>query len=126
MLPPGQKEITSSGRATFGPGTSIIGITPHAHMLATKMSAHATMGGKDECLVNVPDWDFHWQLDYMFAEPIVVDSSMQVTTQCVWDNSAENQPWINGMQLTPRQVNFGEASLDEMCLHYIWVSRPFR
>jgi hypothetical protein len=125
-IPPGQKEVTSNGGASFGAGASIIGVTPHAHMLATKMSARATMGGQEQCLVNVPEWDFHWQLDYMFKEPIVVDGSMQVSTQCVWDNSAENQPTINGMQLQPRQVAFGEASLDEMCLHYIWVSRPFR
>jgi hypothetical protein len=124
-IPPGVKEVTSAGRTSIGAGASIIGVTPHAHMLATKMSARANVGGQEECLVNVPEWDFHWQLDYMFAEPLT-GGSMQVSTQCVWDNSAENQPVINGMQLQPRQVAFGEASLDEMCLHYIWVSRPFR
>jgi hypothetical protein len=93
-------------------------------MLATVMSATATVAGKQECLVDVPKWDFHWQLDYMLAEPIA--GPAQVSTTCVWDNSAENQPTINGMKLSPRQVNFGEASLDEMCLHYIWVSRPMR
>jgi hypothetical protein len=125
-IPPGNAEVISNGGSSFGGGTSIIGVTPHAHMLATAMSARVTMGGQEQCLVNVPEWDFHWQLDYMFAEPLVVEGNAQVSTQCVWDNSAENQPVINGMQLQPRQISFGEASLDEMCLHYIWVSRPFR
>ena len=96
--------------------------TRHLPKGREKLVTWATIGGKQECLVNVPKWDFHWQLDYMLAEPI--NGPVQVSATCVWDNTAANQPVINGMQLQPRQIMFGEESLAEMCLHYIWVSRP--
>jgi hypothetical protein len=124
-IPPGAKDVTSNGGTSIPAGSSIVGITPHAHMLATKMSAtYSASGGGAECLVNVPNWDFNWQLDYMFEEPI--PGPVSVSTTCVWDNTAENQPTVNGMKLQPRQISFGEESLAEMCLHYVWSSRPTR
>ena len=34
----------------------------------------------------------------------------------------EHQPVADGVQQTPRNVTFGEGSLDEMCLHYDCLS----
>jgi hypothetical protein len=39
----------------------------------------------------------------------------------VYDNSAAHQPIVDGVQQQPRTVTFGEGSLDEMCLHYVWL-----
>jgi hypothetical protein len=36
--------------------------------------------------------------------------------QCVWDNSPANQPYVNGEQVQPRTVGWGEGTVDEMCL----------
>jgi hypothetical protein len=113
---PGLSRLTAAGAKG-----EIIGMTPHAHQLASKMSANVTTGAGKECLINVPDWDFHWQLDYMFVKPVPFAPTDSVTVTCEYDNSAENQPVIDGVRQTPRTVAWGETSLDEMCLHYIWV-----
>lgn len=122
-IPAGAPDVRSGSGTSVGAGVDIIGISPHAHMLATEMTAAATAGGQQHCLINIPKWDYHWQLDYMFQEPLT--GPAQVSTTCRWNNTAENQPVVNGMQLQPRSVAFGEGSFDEMCLHYIWTRRAF-
>jgi hypothetical protein len=125
-IPAGAPNVVSTGSAVIQAPAEIIGITPHAHMLATRMAANVRVDGKDECLVNIPQWDFHWQGDYLFQDPLPVTGSARVTTTCAWDNTAANQPVVNNMPLQPRNVAFGEGSFEEMCLHYIWLRRPFR
>jgi hypothetical protein len=106
---------------TFVPG-EIIGMTPHAHQIASKMVAHLQhAGGGDDCLVNVPEWDFHWQLDYMFMKGVPYTANDMLVASCEYDNSEEHQPIVDGVMQAPRNVTFGEGSLDEMCLHYVWL-----
>jgi hypothetical protein len=125
-IPAGAAEVISTGSATVDGASEIVGITPHAHMLATKMSATANIGGQDECLIDIPKWDYHWQGDYLFEQPLAAPGGARITATCVWDNTAENQPIVNMMQLQPRNVSFGEGSFEEMCLHYIWLRSALR
>jgi hypothetical protein len=108
--------------ATFVPG-ELVGITPHAHQLATRMSAslqHAD-ASPETCLVDVPRWDFHWQLDYLLQQGVAYGPDDMLSATCEWDNGADNQPIIDGVKQAPRDVTFGERSIDEMCQHWIWL-----
>jgi hypothetical protein len=78
-------------------------------------------GGAEECLISVPKWDFGWQLDYLYQEAIPYSRSDLLHAVCVYDNSPEHQPVVDGMKQQPKRVHFGENSLDEMCLHYVWL-----
>jgi hypothetical protein len=104
----------------FVPG-EIIGMTPHAHQIASVMTSDITQGGQKTCLINVPKWDFNWQLDYLFPKGVTYSANDTVTATCVYDNSAQHQPTVDGVMQQPRLVTFGEGSLDEMCLHYVWL-----
>jgi hypothetical protein len=42
--------------------------------------------------------------------------------RCAWDNSAENQPVVDGAPLSPTDVAWGEGSTDEMCLGILYVT----
>jgi hypothetical protein len=106
---------------TFVPG-EVVGMTPHAHQLATHMWAtldHAD--GTQTCLDDVPNWDFNWQFDYMFTTGVPYGPDDEMTGNCEYDNGPENQAVIDGVKQTPRQVSFGERSIDEMCQHYLWL-----
>src|SRR5690606_28145556 len=83
--------------------------------------------GTSECLVDIPDWDFNWQQTYMFAPEDQVSVSFGDThhLRCVYDNSQANQPVVNGEQLEPRTVTWGEGTLDEMCLNYLVFQTPY-
>ena len=44
---------------------------------------------------------------------------------CVYDNSAENQPVVDGEKQDPKDVQWGDGSFDEMCLNYLLVENPY-
>jgi hypothetical protein len=111
-------------RGTYVAG-EIIGMTPHMHTLGTRLSAMLTRAdGSAQCMIDVPEWDFEWQLDYGYATPELYGPDDMLTVSCEYDNSPANQPYLNGEQLPPRDVTWGEGSLDEMCLNYVWFRYP--
>ena len=79
-------------------------------------------GGNRECMLNIPRWNFEWQLTYGFSEPKIVARGDRVGIQCRFDNSAANQPTIAGVQRAPADVNWGEGTTDEMCVGFIFAT----
>ena len=72
--------------------------------------------GTEECLLDIPEWDFNWQGSYRFKEPVRANAGDQVRITCSWDNSAGNQPIIDGQPMEPRDIQWGDSTFDEMCL----------
>lgn len=67
-----------------------------------------------EVLLNVPRYDFNWQLHYKFAEPLSVPAGSVLTATGWFDNSAGNPANPD----PTRKVGFGEQSFDEMQIGY--------
>ena len=98
----------------------------HMHKLGTRLSGTIdTATGEAECLLEVPDWDFDWQQAYILSERATVAPGDTVTVQCEFDNSAENQAVVNGEQLEPQDVAWGDGTSDEMCVLYLGFVEPF-
>jgi hypothetical protein len=57
----------------------------------------------------------------MFDTGVPYGEDDTFTASCTYDNSAQNQPVINGVKQISKAVAFGERSTDEMCEHYIWL-----
>lgn len=109
---------------TFIPGGQIVGMTPHMHMFGTRLSVvKQNADGSESCLIDVPRWDFEWQLDYMYPSDAfeTYEASESVKVRCEYDNSPENQPLIGSEPRDPINVTWGEGTLDEMCLNYVWM-----
>ncbi|MBT9558136.1 MAG: hypothetical protein IV100_19035 [Myxococcales bacterium] len=107
---------------------TIIGVTPHMHTLGKSLKASVVrQDGSEQCLSHVPDWDFNWQQFYLYAPGNYIDvlPGEKVKLECVYDNSAANQPYVNGEQASPKLVTWGEGTRDEMCLNYVIVKRPY-
>lgn len=125
ILQPGAVQSVTATMAVGGPGVEIIGVSPHAHMIAKTMTANLMRAGKPECLTNIPDWKFEWQMDYLFKDPIPLMTGDTVQATCAYDNSAAHQPTVDGVKRAqPITVGPGEGTSDEMCLHYVWLRRP--
>ena len=107
---------------------TIVGVLPHMHTLGTEIRVDIERTtGEEECLINIPEWDFNWQQTYMFEADSYVNISFGDIHRllCVYDNSAANQPTVNGEKLDPRLVTWGEGTLDEMCLNYLVARLPY-
>jgi mono/diheme cytochrome c family protein len=131
----GESSVTMQNVSQLGSGLSagliqsgqyipgeIVGITPHAHAWATRMVANMQHeDGSESCLIEVPDWDYGWQLDYLFQEGLAYGPDDTLHVECHYDNTTDNQPLVNGERRQPQTITFGENTLNEMCLHYLWL-----
>jgi hypothetical protein len=109
-------------------GLVVGAVAPHMHQLGTKIRVDLVRkDGREECLVNIENWDFNWQQTYEFlpGEEIVTEVGDRFRLTCTYDNSEMNQPVVNGERLAPRRISWGDGSLDEMCLNYISTVKPY-
>ena len=107
---------------------TVIAVAPHMHSIGTHIRLDMVRAdGTEECLVDIPNWDFNWQQTYAFREDeiLVAQPGDEFRLTCVYDNSEMNQPVINGERIEPRRVTWGDGTLDEMCLNYLTTIKPF-
>lgn len=103
---------------------TLTALTAHMHLLGSSIRAEVVRaGGAEECSLDIPRWDFGWQQSYQLTDPIVLAPGDGLRLTCTYDNSPDNQPVVNGVQIEPRRVQWGEGTLDEMCLLYVAEER---
>lgn len=118
-LPAGQSPIPVT--ASYGPvpyAITLWRIAPHMHLLGRSMSVSVVppASGPAQCLARVPDWDFRWQGFYAYKTPLKVPMFGTLALEATYDNSADNP---NNPNVPPKDVRWGEATSDEMCLCYL-------
>lgn len=123
-VPPGEKESSHSiiVRNVSNKPWTVIGTAAHLHELATKVKVEVLRtDGSRECILDIPRWDFNWQQEYRFLDDqwLEVKPNERVRLTCVFDNSPENQPIIDGARRAPRPVRWGGKTDDEMCLNFL-------
>ncbi len=99
---------------------SLHGLAGHMHYLGKtiKLEINPTRDTR-KVLLDIPNWDFHWQGFYWFEQPIVVKPGDNFRITCTFDNSQANQPFLGGAQRQPKYIVWGEGTEEEMCLGYI-------
>ena len=113
---------TSCDRAVTAPET-IHGVAGHMHLRGRDISVVLDPGtAKQQTLLHIPRWDFHWQDVYYLVHPVHVGPGDTIRVSCTFDNSKADQPVIGTKQLTPRYVLWGEGTTDEMCLGALAVA----
>jgi hypothetical protein len=97
------------------------GVAGHMHYLGTsiKLEFNPQDPARRQVLLEIPRWDFHWQGFYWLEQPLQVRMGDTFRITCEFDNSPENQPWLDGKQRAPRYTVWGEGTEEEMCLAYV-------
>ena len=97
----------------------------HMHELGrTQRTELRHADGSTSCVLDIPDWDFAWQGSYQLARPMPLQAGDMLWMGCSWDNTAANQPIIDGVARQPVDVAWGEGTSDEMCLGSFYVTGP--
>jgi hypothetical protein len=103
-------------------GLVLYSVLPHMHKLGVSISMQIERrDGTVEPMVEIPRWDFDWQGEFEFEEPITLAPGDQVRMRCTWDNTAANQPLVDGERREPQDVLWGEGTYDEMCAASMFV-----
>ena len=94
---------------------------PHAHYRgAASYLSIRYADGTEKLLLALPKYDFNWQRDYAFAEPVKVPAGAMLVARYIYDNTRRNpaNPDPN------RTVPWGDQSFDEMLytsVRYRWL-----
>lgn len=111
-IPAGQRDYLVENSYQLPVDVQVLLVYPHAHYLATDMKAWAELpDGSERWLIRIPRWDFNWQEEYSYEEPLLLPRGTVLRTRYVYDNSAENP--FNPTQ-PPKRVRLGIQSDDEM------------
>jgi len=114
-IPPNQVK-TFEETYTVPIQATVLAIAPHAHLICTSMKAFGvTLQGDTIPLVDIPEWDFHWQGAYKFQQPIKLNPLTKLYGFATYDNTSGNPDNPNS---PPQTVSVGEATTDEMMLFY--------
>jgi mono/diheme cytochrome c family protein len=110
----GEKHNVVKLDMTVPEDVTIHGVMPHMHQLGRSMKASLELpDGTTKPLIFVDDWDFNWQLQYVYKNPVFVPKGSKVHIEAVYDNSADNPRNPNS---PPKMVTWGEQTSDEMLL----------
>ncbi len=104
------------GEAIFARDVEIFSLMPHMHVRGKSMTFTLTYpDGKSETVLNVPRYDFNWQLQYDTSLKIPKGTKLRVEAH--YDNSAGNRynPDPN------HDVFYGEQTWEEMESGYVFA-----
>jgi tetratricopeptide (TPR) repeat protein len=111
-IPAGATEYTVESTYRLPVAVSVLGIIPHAHYLGRQLHGLAELpDGTTRWLIRIDDWDFNWQGDYRFADPLVLPAGTVLRQRFTYDNSEANP---RNPHTPPRRVGFGPNTTDEM------------
>ena len=111
-IPAGQKDFVIRDSYTLPIAVDAVGVSAHAHYLATRMKMTATLpDGQVKDLLIIKDWDFAWQDRYYFKDFVPLPKGTKLDSEIHWDNSADNP---HNPTSPPIHIEWGEGSKDEM------------
>jgi peroxiredoxin/mono/diheme cytochrome c family protein len=115
-IPPGAENHAVPAFLPVPFDAKIIAFLPHMHLRGKAFRYEVTQsGGKKEVLLDVPHYDFNWQLRYEFAEPRPVPKGSILWATGWYDNSDKNPANPD----PTKTVKWGKQTFDEMMLGYV-------
>lgn len=115
-IPPNDANHVETFTRIFPRDMMISGFMPHMHVRGKSFKYEITTPeGKTETLLDVPRFDFNWQLQYRLAQPRVFPRGSTMKITAVFDNSSGNKanPDPN------KAVRWGQQTYDEMMIGYV-------
>ncbi len=120
-IPPGMANYKSFSMHRFTDDRLLLFLTPHMHTRGKSFRYEAWYpNGKREILLDVPHWDFNWQIDYVLAEPKLMPKGTQLRCFATYDNSSGNLANPD----PSKWVFFGEQTWDEMMIGWFTAVTP--
>jgi len=120
-IPPGaaQHLETRAQRVPFDmPVTSFMA---HMHVRGKAFKYEVTYpDGKSETLLDIPKYDFNWQLRYDLKQPKLIPRGSTLNITAIYDNSPANKANPDPSKL----VKWGPQTIDEMMIGYVEYFTP--
>lgn len=120
-IPKNDANYEVTAQRTIKEDINLVTLTPHMHLRGKSFRYIAQLPGKEpEILLDVPKYDFNWQLRYELAEPKFLPKDSVLKCIAKYDNSEgnPNNPDPN------KTVGWGDQSWEEMMIGFYAGVRP--
>jgi hypothetical protein len=120
VIPPNDAHHREIAYMEFPHDAQLYSAFPHAHYRGASSDLWIRYpDGKEKLLLSLPRYDFSWQRDYTFAQPINIPAGSKLIAHFIYDNSKRNpnNPDPN------KTVVWGDQSWEEMfymAIRYRW------
>lgn len=111
-IPAGATNFLAEDAFQLPVDVELLGILPHAHYLARRMQGVASLpDGSNKWLLNIEKWDFNWQGEYWYSDPVHLPKGTRVGMRFFYDNSTNN---LANPSSPPQPVSYGLYTTNEM------------
>lgn len=91
-IPPGASDHRVDMEATVANDLILWSLLPHTHLRGTRWTYSVTYpDGRSEVILAVPKYDFNWQTDYLFDQPLHLPKGTKIQASAWYDNSSANK-----------------------------------
>jgi hypothetical protein len=110
-LPAGSAETRVDAEMTLNNDLTLWSLMPHTHVRGRRWQVEVTYpDGRKDMVLAVPNYDFNWQTDYIFKQPLKLPKGSVLRTSAWYDNSAANKSNPDAAA----DVHWGEQTWEEM------------
>lgn len=119
VIPPGADNYPVKSTLAFSNDAHLVSMWPHMHLRGKSFRFELVDArGQRQTLLNVPRFDFNWQLRYLPEEPLRLAPGSTVECFATFDNSANNP-----FNPDPKaEVRWGDQSWEEMMVGFMEIS----
>ncbi len=120
-IPAGAPNHQVDAAITLHEDSTLESLFPHMHVRGKAFAMRVRYpDGTEKDLLNVPQYDFNWQLGYHLAEPIRLPKGTKILASGWYDNSPNNKYNPD----PTKSVKWGDQSWEEMMIGFFNVSIP--
>lgn len=115
QIPPGEGDYEVRSHHKFDKDARLTTLTPHMHLRGKSFRYEAEYpDGTTEVLLDIPRYDFNWQLRYRLLEPKLMPKGTKLLCVAHYDNSADNPANPD----PTKAVRWGDQTWEEMMIGY--------
>ena len=110
-IPPRSEGYSIESTQDVPQDVTLWAVAPHMHIRGRTAKVHIEKAdGSEECVVDIPKWNFDWQQFYFFEEGLPLQKGDVAKLTCTWDNETDDV------------ITWGDGTGDEMCIFYAYVT----
>jgi hypothetical protein len=120
-IPPGDPNYRVDAEFEMGTTVKLASLHPHMHGRGKDFEYRiVNPDGETQTILSVPRYNWHWQLWYNLATPIVLPKGARIECTAHFDNSPNNPDNAD----PKKEVTWGDQSWDEMMVGFFNLEFP--
>jgi hypothetical protein len=121
LIPAGDPNYEVKSTWTARQDVTLLGLMPHMHVRGKDFKYTISYpDGREEVLLDVPRYDFNWQLQYELKTPLALPKGTRIDCVAHYDNSPNNKYNPD----PTKDVKWGDQTWEEMMMGFFTYSIP--